>query len=103
MNQGIRLKKIRNTLGKTGKEFASKLTWSDSHQYQIEKNSKINEENIKQISEAYGINCEYLREGIGTMFKDGTDGLESFDDINVKILNEVKALRIMLEKMNSGK
>ena len=69
MNQGERIKKVRNDLGMTQEKFGEKIGMKKNSISQIEsgKNS-LTEQMFKSICREFNVNPEWLREGTGDMF-----------------------------------
>jgi len=73
-NEGIikRFIELREKFGPSQTKFGKSIGLSHAGVSQIEKGTtKINEKHIKLISGVFGINEEWLRTGIGEMYKDG--------------------------------
>lgn len=68
-NPETRLTDLRNLLNKTQVEFANDLGVTQSALSQIENgNRKISTEKLVKITEMYGINANWLLNGLGTVF-----------------------------------
>lgn len=76
MNQAERVKKIREYLGYTQKEFGKKIDVGQTYLSQIEKGDRpLTEKIIKLICFAFNVNYSWLIDGVGEMFIESNDSL----------------------------
>jgi len=70
-NRNLRLLELRHALCLTQKEFGEKIHISKGYVTSLEKGRQpLNERIIKLLSDTYGVNSEWLKNGTGTMFFD---------------------------------
>ena len=70
-DRNLRLLELRHALCLTQKEFGEKIHISKGYVTSLEKGRQpLNERIIKLLSDTYGVNSEWLKNGTGTMFFD---------------------------------
>lgn len=101
MNQNSRLKKVRETLKLTQKEFGEKIDVGQTYLSQIEKGDRpLTEKIIKLTCYEFHVSYAWLVDGLGEMFsnsdaalKDKVDQImEGTSDLHKKILKSVLEL-----------
>ena len=70
-DRSFRLLELRHALCLTQKEFGEKIHISKGYVTSLEKGRQpLNDRIIKLLSDTYGVNSEWLKNGTGTMFFD---------------------------------
>lgn len=83
---GERVKELRKTLGLSGEKFGEKIGLKRNSLSQIETGkNNLSEQNILAICREFNVNEEWLRTGIGEMFKD-----MSLDEEIISFIGEIQ-------------
>lgn len=107
-----RLKELREYLGLTQKEFASKIGLKNGIISSYEKGDRtITQRNLILICEKFNVNKEWLLDGTGSMFKDVTldNDFECFSEKTKNILRKIQelpeseqlAIQILIDSLHS--
>lgn len=72
-----RIKQVRKLAGLTQDEFSDKVKVSRNYIFLIEKGERVPSDRLlEDIAEIFGVNLEWLRDGIGEMYSPRTRGEE---------------------------
>lgn len=100
MNEGLRVKEIRDSLNLTMEKFGSALGVGKTAISKIEKGERsLTEQMAKAICREYSVNEEWLRNGTGEMFAARPIGDDLKAKIDYYLPDESESFRLRLARM----